>query len=241
MILGLLLHTDGRKLSRLAVVSREWQALVERHNFARLRLNPSCLAEFPSKTRRNRHLVGYTWYCLELEKYDCGSETSSTLMLSRVDVAILASGFRNLFSLLSTWGPDNGILLDISVYSPSDSEHWMQYSPLRPDIPLDECGRGQYMEQALLPNVVDYEGDWIVGNKDCVRRLSSNVSKCFGVIGNEDSLFDGAGIATSSSSHGYTLAPTNTSTMESGHARSYILPSTQTSRNLLRAKDRHRS
>lgn len=112
-------------------------------------------------------------------------------MLSRADVAILASGFRSLFSTLSTWGPDNGILLDISVYSPSDSEHWMQYSPLRPDIPLDECGRSQDMEQALLPNVVDYEDDNIVGNEDCVCRLSSNLSKCFGAIGNEDSLSDG--------------------------------------------------
>lgn len=191
VILDLLLHTDGRKLSRLAVVSREWQTVVERHNFARLRLTPSCLTEFPSKTRRNRHLVGYIWFCLELEKYDCGSDMSSTLMLSRADVAILASGFRNLFSTLSTWGPDSGILLDISVYSPSDSEHWMQYSPLRPDIPLDECGRSQDMEQAPLPNAVRYEDDWIVGNEDCVCRLSSTLSKCFGVIGNEDSVFDG--------------------------------------------------
>lgn len=191
MILNFLLHTAGRKLSRLAVVSREWQTIVERHNFARLRLTPSCLAEFPSRTHRNRHLVGYIWFCLELEKYDCGSSLKSTLMLSRTDDSILASGFQTLFSTLSTWEPDSRILLDISVYSPSDLEHWMQYSPLRPDFPLDESGRSQGMEQALLPNANHCGDNWITGSENCTCRLSSTLSKHFGMIGNKSSHFDG--------------------------------------------------
>ncbi|KAI7785428.1 hypothetical protein LA080_007265 [Diaporthe eres] len=193
LILNFSLHTAsvGRKLSRLAMVSQEWQAVVERQNFARLRLTPSCLAEFPSMTHRNRHLVGYIWFCLELEKYDCGSGMSSTMMLSHTDDSIIASGFQALFSTLGTWETDSGILLDISVYSPSDLEHWMQYSPLRPDVPLHECGRSQGMEQALLLNANHWEDDWITGNEDCVCRLSSTLSQCFGMIGNKDSLFNG--------------------------------------------------
>lgn len=190
MILDVALHTAGCKLSRLAVVSREWQTVVERHNFASIRLTPSCLAEFPSKTHRIRHLVSYIWFCLELDKYDCGSGMESTLMLKRTGDSILASGFQNLFSTLSTW-PDSGILLDISVYSPSDLEHWMQFSPTRPDFPLDDRGWSQGMEQALPPNASHHEDDWIIGNEDCVCRLSYTLSKRFGMIGNKSSLFDG--------------------------------------------------
>lgn len=191
MILDFSLHTAGCKLSRLAVVSREWQAVVEPHSFARLRLTPSCLAEFPSRTHRNRHLVRHIWFCLELEKYDCGSRLKSTLMLSRTDDRILASGFQSLFSTLSTWDPDSTILLDISVYSPSDLEHWMQYSSLRPDLSLDESSPGQGTEHALRPNANHYGDNWITGSEDCVCRLPSTLPKCFGMIGNENSLFDG--------------------------------------------------
>ncbi|KAI3401433.1 hypothetical protein diail_10867 [Diaporthe ilicicola] len=193
LILNSSLHaaSAGRKLSRLAVVSREWQTVVERQNFARLRLTPSRLAEFPSRIHRNRHLVRYIWFCLELEKYDCSSKTESTFMLSHTNGSILASGFQALFSTLSTWNSDSGIQLDIGVYSPSDLEHWMQYSHLKPDFPLDECLQGQGMSQVQLPNADHCGEDWNIGSEDCACRLPSTMSKSFGMIRNKKSLFDG--------------------------------------------------
>lgn len=190
MILQTLLHTPGRKFSRLAVVSREWQAIFERHNFARLRLTPSCLAEFASKTQRNRHLVRYIWFCLELEEYDCASALESVHMLTHNDENTFASGFQTLFSTLSTWGPDSGILLDISVYSPSDLKHWAQYLPLSPDIPPNERGRDQDTLQPLLPSERHYKNDWTTGSEECECHLVSTLEEKFGMIGNPESRFD---------------------------------------------------
>lgn len=62
---------DGCTLSRLVTVSREWQTELERDNFARIKVTPSRLVNFESMTRRNQALVGYIWFCLELDDYDC--------------------------------------------------------------------------------------------------------------------------------------------------------------------------
>jgi hypothetical protein len=62
---------DGCTLARLATVSREWQTELERYNFARIKLTPSRLVNLSSMIHRNRALVGYIWFCLELDNYDC--------------------------------------------------------------------------------------------------------------------------------------------------------------------------
>ncbi|KAI3543148.1 hypothetical protein CSPX01_06461 [Colletotrichum filicis] len=62
---------DDCPLAHLATVSQEWQTDIERHNFARIRLTPSRLANFLAMVQRNRTLVCYIWFCLELDEYDC--------------------------------------------------------------------------------------------------------------------------------------------------------------------------
>lgn len=182
----------GRELSRLAVVSKEWQAAVEEQNFARLRLTPSRLAEFPSMIRRNRGLVKYIWFCLELDKYSCGSRIQSTMMLSHPNDRIIAAGFTALFSTLSTWTSCSGVLLDISVYSPSDLEHWMQYSHLEPDLPPDARRQGQGIGQVQLPNTDHCRESWMIGKEDCLCRLRPDLYTYFGMIGGSQSYtFDG--------------------------------------------------
>ena len=59
MILQALLRDSRISLATLATVSREWQTVIERHNFARIKLTPSRIADFGSVTHRNRRLVGY--------------------------------------------------------------------------------------------------------------------------------------------------------------------------------------
>lgn len=58
-ILEALLQNEG-SLASFATVSREWQAIIEQHNFSRIKLTlGSRLANFGSMIRRNRALVRY--------------------------------------------------------------------------------------------------------------------------------------------------------------------------------------
>ncbi|TAQ83674.1 hypothetical protein B7494_g7998 [Chlorociboria aeruginascens] len=65
-------------------------------------------------------------------------------------IMVNLSAFLHLFSTLSAWGPDGNLLLDISVYSPSDSEHWFKYRTFVPDITSNAWDQRQYIEQSML-------------------------------------------------------------------------------------------
>jgi hypothetical protein len=41
------------------------------HSVSRIKLTPSRLVNLSSMIHRNRALVGYIWFCLELDNYDC--------------------------------------------------------------------------------------------------------------------------------------------------------------------------
>ncbi|KAK4096295.1 hypothetical protein N658DRAFT_519301 [Parathielavia hyrcaniae] len=101
MILKILIQ-DGCKLAHLATVSQEWQAELERHNFARIKLTPSRLADFSSMVHRNH---------------------------------ALADAVENLFSIVSAWDPKSDLILEISIYSLSNSQHWFKYLTSLPDSP----------------------------------------------------------------------------------------------------------
>ncbi|KJK74250.1 hypothetical protein H634G_10396 [Metarhizium anisopliae BRIP 53293] len=144
-ILEALLQTRGR-LGSLATVSREWQAIIEKHSFSRIKLTLARLAKFSSMMRRNRALVRYIYFCVELQAYDC-SKCSPGLRddtdgLCMEDNVRIVKGLEALFSTLSTWEPQRRgetLQLDISVYSPSDPEHWCKYLTFEPDLPFEEC------------------------------------------------------------------------------------------------------
>jgi hypothetical protein len=55
LVLEVLLQ-DGCSLAAFATVSREWQAMIERHNFARINLTSSRLTEFGSMIHHSRAL-----------------------------------------------------------------------------------------------------------------------------------------------------------------------------------------
>ncbi|KAI0836554.1 hypothetical protein F5Y06DRAFT_305293 [Hypoxylon sp. FL0890] len=167
MILEILLQ-DGCSLASFATVSREWQTIIERHNFAQIKLTPSCLDDFDSMLRRNRALVDCIWLCIELEEYDCTAcapEDPEGSMVSETDNELVATALEDLFEDLSAWEPNGQLLLDISVYSPSDSEHWFKYLTFEPDTPSDECGRG-CVEQAIQAKAHDHKHSWVSGSRD---------------------------------------------------------------------------
>lgn len=145
------LMQDGCTLARLATVSREWQTDLERYNFARIKLTPSRLVNFSSIIYRNRALVRYIWFCLELDDYDCTGcapvhrmltdvEWEEKFAISNTNNGSITTVFQNLFSVLSTWDPNSELILDISIYSPSDSKHWFKYLTFVPDTTSDMLG-----------------------------------------------------------------------------------------------------
>ena len=167
------LMQDGCTLGRLATVSREWQTELERHNFARIKLTPLRLVDFSSMIHRNRALVGYIWFCLVLDDYDCTKcapargipyeELEVQISISDTNYCPITTAFQNLFSVLSTWDLNGDLILDISIYSPSDSKHWFKYLTFMPDTPLDIPESGG-LEQKMLNKVYnDPQHGWVAG------------------------------------------------------------------------------
>ncbi|KAK1994005.1 hypothetical protein LX36DRAFT_693386 [Colletotrichum falcatum] len=168
------LMRDGCKLGPLATVSREWQMEIERHNFSRIRLTPLRLVNFNAMIQRNRALVKYIWFCLELDDYDCTTcapnwrnlteeEYGEALEVSDTDKCPITTGFQDLFSILSTWDLYNDLTLDISIYSPSDSKHWFQYLTFMPDVPLDMPGDYHLEKMILNRDHHDPQHGWVAG------------------------------------------------------------------------------
>ncbi|KAJ5297432.1 hypothetical protein N7508_007681 [Penicillium antarcticum] len=158
LVLEALLQDDGCSLAGFAIVSREWQMTIELHNFAHINLTLSRLADFGPMIHRNRALVRYIWLCLELQEYDCTQCSPHGLEMmgiSSTDNTLITTAFQDLFSMLSTWEPNSNLLLDISVHSPSDSEHWFKYLTFEPDITSDECGQ-----------INDHQHGWIAGSQN---------------------------------------------------------------------------
>ncbi len=126
LVFKALMHDDCTQV-RLAIVSRELRTELERHNFARIKLTPSRLVGFRWMIHRNRALVGYIWFCLELDSYDCTTcapvrgmfkteEWESAFSMSDIDHCPITTAFQNLFSILSTWDLNGDLILNISIY-----------------------------------------------------------------------------------------------------------------------------
>ena len=141
MILELLLQ-DGCGLAHFATVSREWQAIIEQHNFARIRVTPARLADFDSMTRRNRALVRTLWLCLELHTY-----IRSSFANSHADSLRIKTALQDLFLALSTWEPNGELVLDISMYSPSDFRRGFKHLTVEPDLLPNESAQDQSADE----------------------------------------------------------------------------------------------
>ncbi|KAK2063732.1 hypothetical protein LY76DRAFT_503156 [Colletotrichum caudatum] len=164
IILEVLLQ-DGCSLAGLATVSREWQAIIERHNFARIKVTPSRLANFNYMLHRNQALVSYIWLCLELQEYDCTHRWG----ISNTDNILIVTAFQDLFSSLSSWKPYGNLLLDISVYSPSDSKnwkHWINYLTFGPYMSSGELEQDRYIQKPFLSEFDDTQHSWIAGSQE---------------------------------------------------------------------------
>lgn len=161
MILDVLVKDGGCKLACAAAVSRGWQAAIEPHTFAHIRLPLSRIAQLNSMTKRTRTLVRSLWFCIELERYDCTecNKVKNLGATSYRENELILEAFRSLFSALSAWEPDPNatLTLDTSLYSNSDAEHAFKYLSFAPDTP--GLGTHRRAEQTLVTGSDEHNGD----------------------------------------------------------------------------------
>ncbi len=130
MILETLIH-DNRHVASYASVCRDWQAVVEKKTLRRLKLRAPCLDEFDRIFKdmfRRRRNVRHIWLSIDLQPYTCRicrfKESASwvkgnNLIFKRAIIKFLGS--------LKDWEQYNGgLALELSVQSPSDSQHWFK-------------------------------------------------------------------------------------------------------------------
>lgn len=167
-IIGLLPVLGGR-CSLLATVARDWQSIIEPINFAEINLTVPRLADLNSRAIlfRQRSQIRYIWFRVELKQYDC-SQCANTDRerwgLDEMDNQFIADAFESLFTTLSAWEPRGDLVLDISVYSPSDNQHWFKYLSFCSDTSLGECSSRRGHEQGTtLMN--DPAHGWVAGQQ----------------------------------------------------------------------------
>lgn len=121
----------GDRLAPTAVVSRQWQTLAEERIFERMSITQYDLPHFASVVNPRRHLVKAIWFRIELREYDCRFCRSNE---SPREPVLPFKYLLWLFQDLSSWEPGLCVALDISVYSPSDSQHALKYATIEPDL-----------------------------------------------------------------------------------------------------------
>ncbi|KAI9149110.1 hypothetical protein HJFPF1_11158 [Paramyrothecium foliicola] len=126
MILEVATQEKSHGWSSLASVGKEWQYIIERQNFYRLRLHVPCLDEFERIMARKRSLVRHIEFDIELPRYSCrGFPRRPHYDSSAVD-AVASRGICKLFRILSDWKLMGTLTVDLNAYSPSDSSIWFQ-------------------------------------------------------------------------------------------------------------------
>ncbi|KAI0804922.1 hypothetical protein GGR55DRAFT_681551 [Xylaria sp. FL0064] len=128
MILKEICNIKGCKLAGPVTVSREWQAVLEPRNFSRIKLTPTRLRDLESMVHRNRSHMRYLWFSFELQRYSCDECDGNLdqLLITEEDNKAISTLLEGLFLALSKFDPTGELILDISVHSPSDSEHWFK-------------------------------------------------------------------------------------------------------------------
>jgi hypothetical protein len=128
MILEILAR-ENRGLASYAQVCNEWQDIMEKRNFHRLKLQVPCLDDLENMvTSRHKGLVKHIWLNIELRPYTCRScQSTESSSWHSGNNSIIRQAVLKLFSILSTWNAgEEGLTLELSAQSPSDSKHWFK-------------------------------------------------------------------------------------------------------------------
>jgi hypothetical protein len=120
-----------RRLSSAAAVCKEWQLVIEKKNFTRLRLECSRvedLEDFERIASQRRHLVTYVGLNVSLISYTCRiCRQLETHWAEAKNSHFVQQAVKRLLKILSSWKrTDKELTLELSAQSPSDSKHWFQ-------------------------------------------------------------------------------------------------------------------
>ncbi|KAK9439890.1 hypothetical protein VB005_04505 [Metarhizium brunneum] len=156
----------GGRCSRLATVCQDWHSIIEPLNFADISLTVPRLADLDSRAIlfRKRSQIRYVWFRVELTQYDCTQCDTTDSSFRGLDNDFIADAFESLFTTLSAWEPCGDLILDISVYSPSDNQHWFKHLSFRSDGSLGECSSPRGHEQDTTP-INDPAHGWVAGRQ----------------------------------------------------------------------------
>lgn len=113
-----LLAQENRGLASYASVCKEWVEVIEKKNFGRLKLRPSCLDDLEHMVSRRRRLVRHIWLNIELQPYTCRScqwiESPSWLSSNN---SVISRAILKLFTTLATWdAAGDSLTLELSVH-----------------------------------------------------------------------------------------------------------------------------
>lgn len=110
-------------------VCKEWQAILEKESFRRLKVGVECLDDLEAIVNKPQaRLVRHIWLNIELMPYSCGSGScyhSESDSCSRGNQTVVCDSVVKLCSILSRWPviEGSGLTLELSMQSPSDKEH----------------------------------------------------------------------------------------------------------------------
>ncbi|ATY58998.1 hypothetical protein A9K55_003648 [Cordyceps militaris] len=142
-IVGILPSLGGR-CSQLSTVCQAWRSIIEPRNFAEISLTVPRLTnpDFQAIMLRKQKQIRYIWFRVELREYDCsrcGVNDDDLGLMDNIDSQFIIDAFQSLCIILGAWEPRGDLVLDISIYSPSDSHHWFKYLSFCPDTNQGAC------------------------------------------------------------------------------------------------------
>ncbi|RSM05975.1 hypothetical protein CDV31_009308 [Fusarium ambrosium] len=129
MIFDYLAASGPGHLSTCAAVCKKWQEIIEPRMFRQLKLRSTRIEGLGTMiTDRTRPLVQYIWLHVELPQYTClicnRRESQSAWIRNN---RLIRGALLKLFAVLSTWDSTaGGLTLELSVNSPSDTQHYFK-------------------------------------------------------------------------------------------------------------------
>ena len=133
LILDFIVAEKPAGWASLSLVCREWQLHIQKWSLRRLRIKVPSLDLLETLDFRKRKLVRHIWLDIELPTYSCqrlSCKTEEAPIVQRRNDLCTSRSILRLFKILSTWGKDSvtdqGLMLELSVHSPSDAKHWFE-------------------------------------------------------------------------------------------------------------------
>ena len=140
MILETITHQKHPGWASLASVCKEWQFVIEKANFYKIKVGAPCLDDFARiASGQKRDLIHHICLNIELPRYDSPRpERPQNDLESALEAAfraarpstsvetgkIASDGIWKLWCILSTWKAAEDLALEININSQSDCEYW---------------------------------------------------------------------------------------------------------------------